>query len=468
MSYPEPSCYSRSTVQLETPAPAARRTFDSDSRQDLHYLGTMVHSEPIIERCIGAITSGTLMKGITVMSKDGARMATKSFHNFVNKYYLHFARDAVRMFFITGFVVWHVARRQIKGSTQLIPEVLPLGTFTWTVKTRDKQRKRKIDDPLLWYDIQLQGVECDYHVFDFVKPDMTMQCVSALSSVIPLYIRLQVTRAAKTRCEEWNASVLMAVENSEKLQSNQMADEGAALNTKALNPHFDTLYEDTLAESTESRAAVAREQAANAKLPSNTHIFVLPKNHSVRGLDRVDTPQGMPESELEFQREVCYAMGVPVSLVMQLFQVGPSGTATGTTNDAATHSTQMLRNTCTLVAESLCELLTDVYDVAYRTDDPEQNGAAGSSEAGSKKKRSEDVTFEINCTPVLSIFDIVELHFREFVEDDAIDSMLMSCVGYPLNRKAERLPWNKTVQPPAKTEEDQVTRKDMKKQSNLQ
>jgi hypothetical protein len=62
------------------------------------------------------------------------------------------------------------------------------------------------------------------------------------------------------------------------------------------------------------------------------------------------------------------------------------------------------------------------------------------------------VVFTTSCTPVLALSDIVELHFRELIPDAAINEMLITTIGYPLNEKSQRLPWNRTVQEPTKPE----------------
>lgn len=43
-------------------APSRPRAFSNDSEQYVHYLGNILHSEPIVERCLEAITSNTLIK----------------------------------------------------------------------------------------------------------------------------------------------------------------------------------------------------------------------------------------------------------------------------------------------------------------------------------------------------------------------------------------------------------------------
>jgi hypothetical protein len=148
-----------------------------------------------------------------------------------------------------------------------------------------------------------------------------MQCVSPLSKVLPTYIRMQVQRTCKMRAEEWNSNARVVIEHNEKMLLNQMADEGAALHQTS-NVEFDSYFEDTLGETTESRARVIRQQAAKAGFPENTHLFVLPKNHSTRSVDTVEGPNGMQDNEMEFQRAICFCMGIPCNLIIQQYEKG--------------------------------------------------------------------------------------------------------------------------------------------------
>ena len=171
------------------------------------------------------------------------------------------------MFFTLGFVVWRIRRiLDTRGIVQKVPEILPMGTFTWTVRVtgeddeeqqqRDgnlpshirmqdqrlkrrketKRRKRSnLDNPVLYYDIELNGIDCEFYVYEYIIPDLTMQCISPLSSIIPLYIRLQISRTCRMRGEEWNSSARFAVEHEERMQQNQLAEDGAVLNQTITN-----------------------------------------------------------------------------------------------------------------------------------------------------------------------------------------------------------------------------------------
>lgn len=49
------------------------------------------------------------------------------------------------MFYVCGFVPWHV--RRLRSTGDLVPEVIPLGTFTWHTELRmEKEKRRRNDD----------------------------------------------------------------------------------------------------------------------------------------------------------------------------------------------------------------------------------------------------------------------------------------------------------------------------------
>lgn len=74
-------------------------------------------------------------------SSGNSVQATKAFQKHLDKYYLPFCIEAIRCFFICGFVPWHL--RRLKSTGDLVPEVLPLGTFAWHVELRSERMNRK-------------------------------------------------------------------------------------------------------------------------------------------------------------------------------------------------------------------------------------------------------------------------------------------------------------------------------------
>lgn len=48
------------------------------------------------------------------------------------------------MFYVCGFVPWHV--RRLNSTGDLVPEVIPLGTFSWYVELRTEKERRRRND----------------------------------------------------------------------------------------------------------------------------------------------------------------------------------------------------------------------------------------------------------------------------------------------------------------------------------
>lgn len=62
-------------------------------------------------------------------TKKWSSQATKEFQKHIDCYWIPFCEEAIRMFFVLGFVPWHL--RRIQSTGDLVPEIIPLGTFDW-------------------------------------------------------------------------------------------------------------------------------------------------------------------------------------------------------------------------------------------------------------------------------------------------------------------------------------------------
>lgn len=409
-----------------------RRKFLNNSQQYVNYISQMMHNEPVIKRCLDLIRSHILMKGI--QCQLGEKFTTNDFDEFINTFYTPFCQDAIQSMMAVGFVPWRMRSFKHNGAMETIPEVLPLGTYEWTVvpiKKDNEVRARYEDSASLQYSVTSLSYKTeDVHVYTYDSPDMTMECVSGMSRLITMYIRLLMSRECKSRCEEWNSSVKIAVENSEKNMINTLAEDGGFINSTNITTQLGIeMNRDNLSESTSVRKEVVDLQAQKANLPYSTKVFVPPKNHSVRNLDPVDPPSALPEMELEFQRGVCYAFGVPCNMVVQHYTLSTHSSSSGSSNEYSSYNMLSFQNTCKHIAKHLCLLLRACYHKIY-----------DSIARRDHKKKREEVTFFINCTPILDLERIYDLHYRQFVDDEVINDMLMATLGYPMNKKAKRLP----------------------------
>lgn len=109
------------------------RAYGSSSRynaRDESYmlLLELAMQEPTLQSCIKIVQSTCLAQGITMKIKD--RYASPNFQSFVDRYYIPFAEEAIRHFFVLGFVPWRLRKISTGDS---VPEVVPLGLFTWRI-----------------------------------------------------------------------------------------------------------------------------------------------------------------------------------------------------------------------------------------------------------------------------------------------------------------------------------------------
>jgi hypothetical protein len=80
--------------------------------------------------CFKIIESTCLARGVDV--EIGGRQPSPEFREFMSRYYVPFAEASIRYFFALGFVPWRL-RKLATGD--VVPEVVPLGIFTWSIES---------------------------------------------------------------------------------------------------------------------------------------------------------------------------------------------------------------------------------------------------------------------------------------------------------------------------------------------
>ena len=90
--------------------------------------------EPNITVCFNLLINACLTEDIEIAVKG--KSMTDTFRQYVNIHYHTFCADAIKCMFIYGFVPWYPRKLP---SGDLVPMVLPHGSFTWGVKCKDKE-----------------------------------------------------------------------------------------------------------------------------------------------------------------------------------------------------------------------------------------------------------------------------------------------------------------------------------------
>jgi len=192
---------------------------------------------------VGPHASDPLFPGCAchTFSRESARLRPiYVLQKHIQKHFVPFCKDAIQSFLAVGFVPFRIRRH---AGEAWVPEVLPLGTYTWSVNMTESAKKRKrtaaADDkeedddsegaPLLFYDVLCTYCRDKIHVFNYMQPHATLNCYSPLASLIPQYNTLLSLRENALQAVHWNATPKMALEEQEKVMINGLADSGSCI-----------------------------------------------------------------------------------------------------------------------------------------------------------------------------------------------------------------------------------------------
>ncbi len=200
-------------------ARAGMRVHDiEESRQLLWEL--MAH-EPTVLQCLGIMEATCLSQGL--FCKIGGERCGDDFQRFLDRHYAPFCRQAIRAIIAYGFVPWRV-RRLRKGGDE-VPEVIPMGTFTWTTEIPSVQSSnapRQDPDPgLVTYRVRLtaqMGIKDeDVELFVVYPPALDVSVNSMLyatvsspmAHVLTDYKNLRQAQIRRSHADSWNTTAKM-------------------------------------------------------------------------------------------------------------------------------------------------------------------------------------------------------------------------------------------------------------------
>jgi len=275
-----------------------------DMAESYHLLLELLTSEPFMQECLQLIENMCLSRELDFTIKGKA--PSTEFRAFVNKHYYQFLKNAIRQAHGLGFVVWCV--RKLPGGDRY-PEVLPLGSFTWTVEP-DSSGQRSLK-----YRIQMAIKEVPFVVTEWVQPSYKVNENSILHATVqtPLahlieeYRILRETIRRFHHADAWNSTARVIV-SSEPKQFNHEASQKEV---------FETLDFLKGAIETKKKHTLSAVEQVFSNNPSNHRemVYELPPHHHIE-----PTPVLKPIVDLEymttkFRRSVCGLLGIPAEMV---------------------------------------------------------------------------------------------------------------------------------------------------------
>ena len=422
----------------------------------------MLHTEPVVRHAIRLVQYNCLSGGVRVRFGAANVPPTPSFAKHIDHYYFYFCRDAIEAMLTVGFVPYRL--RWLENGA-CIPEVLPLGTYSWYVARQPcmprvtswchtidgrtprpppvgasaapgpnaaKRPRKAADGPILRYEVTTVYIEEPVHVYEFDRPHPFEPCNSMLAGLMASFLVLNKKRDCMLRADMFNSQPSLVFEQQEKSRLNDVAKSGAAVLT--------------VGSELSDRQAGERENSGirqdlhynliddfrdRSNLPAESVALIAPANHSVHGLDRVLSPQELAREELAFARNVALAVGLPEALVMHGYVV-PNGSSTassssgksssgngGWTDSAESNNRQML-NLCRHINTHLEILLGKIYAEIYCGDE----GSTGEPQ------------FQLAVVPTCNLDQLMTAFNSRLLDDETLSAMLESTWGAPLGAEA--------------------------------
>jgi hypothetical protein len=275
-----------------------------DIAESYHLLMELLTSEPFMQECLQLIESMCLSREVNFTVNGQA--PAKEFRAFVNRHYYQFLKNAIRQAHGLGFVVWCVRRLP---SGDRYPEVLPLGSFTWTVEPDESGLRT------LRYKVQLIVKEVKHTVTEWIQPSYKVAENSILHATVqtPLahlieeYRILRETTRRFHTADAWNSTARIIV-SSEPKQFNHEASQKEV---------FETLDFLKGAIDARKRHTLSEVERVFANTPSNHRelVYELPPHHHIEPTPVLKPIVDIQHMTSKFRHSVCSVLGVPSEMV---------------------------------------------------------------------------------------------------------------------------------------------------------
>ena len=282
----------------------------------------MVTTDPDVVSCIDRVGNALLLNDVTVL--ENGKPLRPALARVVNEAYKKFFRDALAMSYMCGFVAYHLVRHE----GMRIPQCLPLGMFSWSVRAAG----RGTSGALAHYDVRLtHGRNVTVHVFEMRSPvlqqslDASRVC-SPLMGVFTQFVHWKDAETQFSVSNQWNTSKHVAITERLDLKDQttsgiQLLDEQRRYN---LTGHHNNVVHNSLMRltgaGTTTSVADAFQHHVHSEFsdrePSGVGskravVHILPPNTEVQELGLMDVGTAVRDSKAAFQSAVYIFFGMP-------------------------------------------------------------------------------------------------------------------------------------------------------------
>lgn len=287
-----------------------------ESRQLVLELGTY---EPMVQQCLQIIQSTALSQDID-LEVDG-KPCTPEFQAFVNANWKSQCYNALQAGFMYGFIPWRIRKTK---SGDKCPEVLPPGTFNWSIETNKGTPVNNVDpSTILRYRVDMVDANIQnnkVYIHDFFTPNLDVSRLSniyaavpsPLTHVIPDYKNLREAQIRRSHADKWNTTARIVTDYNPPRMPTDNPESSLLQNAEAgLMPDGQTLPM--------FRFWQERDEQIDHQFTKPTNhtptVYNMPKHVSQQVLGHLQPCEDIPFLYDKFQNDVTSVFGIPPDML---------------------------------------------------------------------------------------------------------------------------------------------------------
>ena len=329
-----------------------------DIAESYYLLLELCCCEPIIQQAFSIIENVCLAHGVA-MSHGPSKQTKPNFQRFVDMHYVPFLRNSVRAMHMYGFVPWRIMRLE---SGDKVPEVLPPGTFRWTVETP------KESDEMLRYKVKLNaGAKTEENIFisQWASPNylvseqsvMYATVSSPMSYVIESYKNMQAALKRQAHADAWNCTARIIVSHEPKEYSHDQHRK-ELFGTLSHNVDDSGYFQLNKPVPQSDKIDETFENRSMNHIPS---VYNLPAHHHIDTAPQLTPCVDLPFLQGKYKSDVCSLLGIPPELLITA-QKSVEGHE-GKERSAATNRIfqAKMQNVCSFLSTLASEVYAKIY-----------------------------------------------------------------------------------------------------------
>jgi len=328
-----------------------------DISESYYLLLELCCCEPIIQQAFSIIENVCLAHGVTMAGKK----PTPNFQQFIDMHYVPFLRNSIRAMHMYGFVPWRIMRLE---SGDKVPEVLPPGTFRWTVEVP------KDSDAMLSYRVKLNpGAKAEENIFvrQYASPNymvsetsvMYATVSSPMSYVIESYKNMQAALKRQAHADAWNCTARVIVSNEPKEFAHEQHRKELF---GTFSQHIDE-FGRFQANKPTTQSDKIEEVFFDRSMNHQPAVYSLPAHHRIDPSPQLTPCADVAYLQAKYKFDVCSLLGVPPEMLI----TGQKGLEGSEASKARSHSTnRVFQAKMQAVSGFLKSLLSEVYAKIYK------------------------------------------------------------------------------------------------------